>query len=676
MADINFILDGKAVTAAPGETILSVATKNGIEIPTLCFNGRVSRTTACFVCVVKDKKTGRFLPSCSACPVEGQEVDASSDEVRDMRRTALGLLLSEHTGDCEAPCTMACPAHASVEEYVRAGRQGDFKKALEIIKQRIPLPMSIGRVCPRFCEKDCRKNVTSKPVSINDFKRLAADLYYEEYMEELPELKDKKVAIVGAGPAGLSAAYYLRRLGYGSRIFERMPEAGGMLRYGIPEFRLPKATLRKELEHFKKMGIEIETGKELGKDFTIESLKKEYQAVIVTVGSWASSSMRIDGEELAQQGIKWLEGVASANWKGCANPGKTVVVGGGNTAMDCARTALRLGGDVTVVYRRTQKEMPAEQLEVLEAMEEGVKFEFLTAPLSLKKNADGKLALTCQKMVLGEPDASGRRSPVPQPGSDFDIACDTVIAAIGQRTVAPSEVNKDKRGNIVIGKDIRCADGAVFAAGDCVTGPKTVVEAVAAGHNAADAAAAAMEGKTYEVPAIFNVSRGHWSSLEKSDLVFLREVSDADRVKPDYISMEKRRTTFEEPFPTIPAEKIEKEGERCIECSCTAKGECKLKKFSEKYCAAPDMFSGSKPVAAVDTRHPYIIHDRKKCIRCGLCVKTCSEIVNKNLLAAMKRGFNTQVGTAFDQGLQSYCTDCGACIEACPVGALDWKKKD
>lgn len=132
MADINFILDGKAVTAAPGETILSVATKNGIEIPTLCFNGRVSRTTACFVCVVKDKKTGRFLPSCSACPVEGQEVDASSDEVRDMRRTALGLLLSEHTGDCEAPCTMACPAHASVEEYVRAGRQGDFKKALEI----------------------------------------------------------------------------------------------------------------------------------------------------------------------------------------------------------------------------------------------------------------------------------------------------------------------------------------------------------------------------------------------------------------------------------------------------------------------------------------------------------------------------------------------------------------
>ena len=473
MADINFILDGKAVTAAPGETILSVATKNGIEIPTLCFNGRVSRTTACFVCVVKDKKTGRFLPSCSACPVEGQEVDASSEEVRDMRRTALGLLLSEHTGDCEAPCTMACPAHASVEEYVRAGRQGDFKKALEIIKQRIPLPMSIGRVCPRFCEKDCRKNVTSKPVSINDFKRLAADLYYEEYMEELPELKDKKVAIVGAGPAGLSAAYYLRRLGYGSRIFERMPEAGGMLRYGIPEFRLPKATLRKELEHFKKMGIEIETGKELGKDFTIESLKKEYQAVIVTVGSWASSSMRIDGEELAQQGIKWLEGVASANWKGCANPGKTVVVGGGNTAMDAARAAKRAEGveKVTLVYRRNRRYMPADLEELELAIEDGVEFMELASPV---KQANGKLV--CNKMKLGDKDASGRRVPV-ETGETVEVDADTVIAAVGEK------VDLDLLGRYGIAADAYKKGnkkyGDVYVVGDASRGPATVADAIA-----------------------------------------------------------------------------------------------------------------------------------------------------------------------------------------------------
>ncbi|MBR3709227.1 MAG: FAD-dependent oxidoreductase, partial [Lentisphaeria bacterium] len=402
MAEFKFILDGKEVTAQPGETILAVAARNGIEIPTLCFNQKISKTTSCFVCVVKDVKTGKFLPSCSACPAPGQEIESSTDEVREMRRTALGLLLSEHTGDCEAPCTLACPAHANVEEYVRAGRKGDFLESLKIIKQRIPLPMSVGRVCPRFCEKDCRRNIDGKPVSINDVKRIAADLFYETYMEELPELNGKKVAIIGAGPAGLSAAYYLRLQGVASVLFDQQPEAGGMLRYGIPEFRLPKDTLRKELAHFGKMGgIEIRTNSKLDRDFTLDQLKSEYDAVIFAIGSWASSSMRIDGEELANQGIAWLGEIAGKNWQGCANPGRTVVVGGGNTAMDCARTALRLGGDVTVVYRRTKNEMPASLVEIKEAEEEGIKFEYLTAPLALAKAEDGSLALSCQRMELG-----------------------------------------------------------------------------------------------------------------------------------------------------------------------------------------------------------------------------------------------------------------------------------
>ena len=401
MAEFKFILDGKEVTAQPGETILAVAARNGIEIPTLCFNKKISKTTSCFVCVVKDVKTGKFLPSCSACPAPGQEIESSTDEVREMRRTALGLLLSEHTGDCEAPCTLACPAHANVEEYVRAGRKGDFLESLKIIKQRIPLPMSVGRVCPRFCEKDCRRNIDGKPVSINDVKRIAADLFYETYMEELPELNGKKVAIIGAGPAGLSAAYYLRLQGVASVLFDQQPEAGGMLRYGIPEFRLPKDTLRKELAHFGKMGgIEIRTNSKLDRDFTLDQLKSEYDAVIFAIGSWASSSMRIDGEELANQGIAWLGEIAGKNWQGCANPGRTVVVGGGNTAMDCARTALRLGSDVTVVYRRTKNEMPASLVEIEEAEEEGIKFEYLTAPLALAKAEDGSLALSCQRIQI------------------------------------------------------------------------------------------------------------------------------------------------------------------------------------------------------------------------------------------------------------------------------------
>ncbi|MBP5181939.1 MAG: FAD-dependent oxidoreductase, partial [Lentisphaeria bacterium] len=363
MAEIRFVIDGKEIVAKEGETIRSAAMRANIEIPALCGNGIVSRTTSCFVCVVKDAKTGRFLPSCSACPSEGQMIESDTEEVREMRRTALGLLLSEHTGDCEAPCTLACPARARVEEYVRLGRQGKFEEALKVIKEKIPLPMSIGRVCPRFCEKDCRKNVTGEAVSINDFKRLAADLYYEKYMEEIPADTGKKVAVVGGGPAGLSAAYYLRLKGHSVTVFEQNPEAGGFLRYGIPEFRLPKAVLKRELRHFVEMGILFQCGKKLGRDFTLDSLKKEFDGVILAVGCWKPSSMRIDGEDLAVQGIHYLKGIAEKNWQDLADPGKTIVVGGGNTAMDCARTALRCGGKVTVVYRRTEKEMPAEKAE-------------------------------------------------------------------------------------------------------------------------------------------------------------------------------------------------------------------------------------------------------------------------------------------------------------------------
>lgn len=675
MAEIKFKIDGKEVIARDGETIRSAAVKANIDIPALCTNGIVSKTTSCFVCVVKDVKTGRFLPSCSACPSEGQEVESDTAEVRDMRRTALGLLLSEHTGDCEAPCMVACPAHARVEEYVRLGRQGNFEEALKVIKEQIPLPMSIGRVCPRFCEKDCRKNVTGKAVSINDFKRLAADLYYDKYMEELPALNGKTVAVVGAGPAGLSAAYYLRLKGYAVTIFEQNAEPGGFLRYGIPQFRLPKEILKREIDHFLKMGIIIKCNQKAGKDFTVESLKSMFDGVIVAVGCWTPSSMRIEGEEFALQGIRYLENIAAKNWQNLENPGRTVVVGGGNTAMDCARTALRCGGKVTVVYRRTENEMPAEKLEVEEAREEGVEFLFLTAPLRLREE-NGKKYLACQKMELGAPDASGRRSPVPVEGSDFEIEADTVIAAIGQKTKAPEGVEADKRGNVAVAKDLSCGN-MVYAAGDCVTGPATVVEAVAAGHKAADSLMAALEGRKEEEKFFFNVSRGHWRSLSREDLVLLRgdKVSDEERVKPEYISMEERRSSFKELFPTIGAGKIMKEGERCIECSCTGKGDCKLKKYSEQYKVAPDMFSGEKSICTVDTRHPVIVHDHKKCIRCGICVKTCSEVINKHILSAMKRGFSTVVQTAFDEGLPSYCADCGACVKECPTGALDWKIK-
>lgn len=681
MSNITVTIDGKQLTAALGETILNIAQKAGIAIPTLCHNEKISRTTSCFVCVVKDLKTGRFMPSCSTCPTNGGEYESSTPEVSDMRRTALNLLLSEHTGDCEAPCTVACPAHADVEAYVRAGREGDFLKSLKIIKTRIPLPMSIGRVCPRFCEKDCRKNITAGEggaVCINDFKRLAADMHYEDYIEDIPEATGKRVAIIGAGPAGLATAYYLRLQGIATVIYEKMPQPGGMLRYGIPEYRLPKDILNKELHHFTKLGVEINCNCELGKDIKLDELKKQFDAVAITIGCWKPSSMRTAGEELAAPGIGWLEKIARNNWQG-ENPGRTIVVGGGNTAMDCLRTAVRLGSDnVQCFYRRTEKEMPAEDIEVMEAREEGVIFNFLTAPIALRQGATG-LILTCQKMKLGEPDASGRRRPVPVEGSEYEVEADTVIAAIGQKTAIPdAAIPANRWGDVETDKISYQVNHNIFAAGDCVTGAATVVEGVAGGFRIANSIVALIAGKDPQSahPESINVSRGHWRNMAPDDLVFLRDnVSDNKRVEFDILPPEERKHTMAEVSRTLTKAAMMEEGKRCIECSCTSRDECKLKQHSETYGAKPDAIQGEKLKAGYDNRHPTIIHDRMKCIKCGICVKICKEVVNKNLLSLKQRGFSAKIEATFGQPLPDSCSECGACIEECPVGALDWKIK-
>ena len=676
MAKINLKIDGKEVEAKQGQTILEVAEENGIEIPTLCHHEEISQTTSCYLCMVKDNNTGNYIPSCSANIADGMDIDASSDEIFDMRQTTLNLLLSEHSGDCEAPCSMACPAGIQIEEYLRAARKGDYLETLKIIKDRLPLPMSIGRVCPRFCEEDCRRNVIDEDaVNINDVKRFAADKHYEEYLEDLPELTDKKVAVVGAGPAGYTVAYYLRLKGIRTDLYDKMPEPGGMLRYGIPEYRLPKDILDTELAHFDKMGgIEVFCNQELGKDIELDQLKEDYDAVAITIGSWTSRSMRTEGEELAEGGIDYLEEIALNGWDR-EDPGETIIIGGGNTAMDCARSTVRLTDKpVHVFYRRTDQQMPAEEIELIEAREEQVNFQFLTQPIKLREE-NGKKILTCVEMELGEKDASGRRKPIPIDGSEFEVEADTVIAAIGQSTDAPEGVPTNRWGDVDAQDEDYHVEDNVFSAGDCVTGPATVVEAIGAGRQTANSIDAFLKGEEYEKDYIINVSRGHWQDLTKDELVLVKEPVERDRASLEYISEEKRVTTFAETNKTLTAEEVQKETERCVECSCSYKEDCQLKDYSEEYRAHPEAMVGEKVKFDYDMRHPEIIRDPGKCIKCEACIKVCKEVVNEYLLEFKERGYNTRVGTEFGKPLPIDCTDCGECIDICPVGALDWKSK-
>ncbi len=673
MNKIKLKIDGEIIVANQNDTILNAAKQNNIMIPTLCHNKKISLNTSCLVCSVKDNKTGKIIPSCAMKVAEGMDIDASSNEIKKMRQTLLNLLLSEHEGDCEAPCTIACPAQASVEEYVQEGKKGNFEESLKIIKERIPLPMSIGRVCPRFCEQDCRRNIYDDAVAINDFKRLAADLHYENYLEELPRLKGEKVAIVGAGPAGFATAYYLRLNGINSVIFEKMPKPGGMLRYGIPEYRLPKNILDTELKHFGKMGIEVICNTVIGKDILIDDLKEDYDAVVVSIGCWKASSMRTKGEELASEGIAWLANIAENNWSG-KNPKNTIVIGGGNTAMDCVRTAVRLGSDnVKCVYRRTENEMPAEKIEIEEAKDEGVVFEFLTAPETLTKIND-KLVLTCQKMKLGEPDASGRRRPVPIENSSFDIEADTVIAAIGQKTLPFNNIPLNKWGDIDASSDDCNVEENVFACGDCVTGAATVVEAVAGGRKTALAILDFFDNKKHQEPYLINVSRGYWQKMTKENVVTMEELPETGRTPLSLIDINERKTTFKEVAKTFTKDEIKEEGTRCIKCSCVSKQECKLKEHSETYKASTDAFIKNFDDSGYDNRHSDIIHDRNKCIKCGICVKICEEVINKGLLGRAGRGFPVLVTTPYGKKFPEFCSDCLECIKECPVGALTVKK--
>lgn len=672
MEQIKITINGKEMIGNKGETILNIAAENGVEIPNLCYNSNLKIYGACGLCLVEAEGSPKLLRACSAVASDGMVISTETERVKKARKIALELIMSDHEGDCVAPCSLTCPAHTDVQAYIKAIAEGNDHEAVRIIKEKIPLPASIGRVCPHPCESRCRRRLVEEPLSIAFLKAFSADkdLSSDKPFEAVAaEESGKKVAIIGGGPAGLTAAYFLRLEGHEVTVYDAMPEMGGMLRYGIPEYRLPKAVLAAEISLIQKHGVRLVNNTKIGEDISFDEIRNSFDAVLVTVGAWKGSSMRCKGEELkgVLSGIDFLREV---NLGKLPEIGRNVaVVGGGNTAMDACRTAVRCGAEnVYVIYRRTRAEAPAEDIEIEEAIEEGVKFLFLTNPDEIIGENGAVKQMRLQIMELGEPDASGRRKPVPVEGEFKTLDVDTVISAIGQK-LAPAglEAIELTAWGTIKADEATCMTSleGVFAAGDATNdGASIAIEAIAEANTAAKAISAYLLG----MPMDFH--KPYYSERE----VTAEMLSDREKKPRAVMSVkapDQRRRNFDAVINGFTEEQARGEAKRCLECGCFDFKDCKLIRYANQAPISPERLFGAKHECYKEQRLVSIERDQGKCILCNLCVRTCKEEAKQGLLGLVGRGFKTVIKPEFENtDAVLVCKDCKKCAELCPTGAL------